>query len=153
MYGPTIAGLEDEELFALVEIGADSPVLLVTDQYYDDGVNQASIFCNVYYAGDGEVRKLGTIESLGTAYPVSYDDSGLYAGSGHGMQRFVIDDETDTLVLEEELAETFDSDGNASYARTLRGETKMITEEEYLAEMEKYADTVTVHFVYGATGT
>ena len=29
----------------------------------------------------------------------------------------------------------------------------MITEEEYLAEMEKYADTVTVHFVYGATGT
>ena len=153
VYGPTIAGLEDEELFALVEIGADSPVLLVTDQYYDDGVNQASIFCNVYYAGDGEVRKLGTIESLGTAYPVSYDDSGLYAGSGHGMQRFVIDDETDTLVLEEELAETFDSDGNASYTRTLRGETKMITEEEYLAEMEKYADTVTVHFVYGATGT
>ena len=69
------------------------------------------------------------------------------------MQRFVIDDETDTLVLEEELAETFDSDGNASYTRTLRGETKMITEEEYLAEMEKYADTVTVHFVYGATGT
>ena len=153
VYGPTIGSLGDEELFAIVEIGADSPVLLVTDQYYDDKVNQASIFCEVYYATDGEVLKLGTLESLGTAYPISYDDSGLYTGSGHGMQRFVIDDETDMLVLAEGLEETFDSDGNATYVRISGGETETITEEEYLAGMEQYGNAVTVHFVYGATGT
>ncbi len=83
MYGETIAGLEDDELFAMIETDASSPVLLVTSQFYEDGSgNQASVWCDVYYPISGDVEKIGRIESLGTAYPVSYDKKGLYGASG-----------------------------------------------------------------------
>ena len=50
IYGETIAGLEDNELFAIVDTNASSPVLLVTSQVYDDGLgNQAALNCEVYY--------------------------------------------------------------------------------------------------------
>ena len=50
IYTDTIAKLDDDELFALVETDARYPVLLVTSQYYEDGQgNQASITCDVYY--------------------------------------------------------------------------------------------------------
>jgi hypothetical protein len=58
IYGKTIGGLEDNELFAIVETNASYPVLLVTSQVYDDGQgNQASLKCDVYYMIDGEVKK------------------------------------------------------------------------------------------------
>ena len=71
------------KLFAIVETNAFLLVLLVTFQYYDDGSgNQASIYCHVYYVTDKEVKKTGAIESLGTAYPVVCDKTGIYAASG-----------------------------------------------------------------------
>lgn len=38
IYGAAIGGLEDDELFAIIETNADLPVLLVTFQIYDDGL-------------------------------------------------------------------------------------------------------------------
>lgn len=154
MYGATIAGLQDDELFAIVETSASSPVLLVTSQYFDDGAgNQASIYCDVYYAADGEVKKTGMIESLGTAYPVAYDKTGIYAASGHGMQRFEIDEKTGEVVLAEGIYEQFDEKGNASYTLEKGGETEALTEEEYYKAYEKYSEAAVVNFTYGASGT
>lgn len=154
IYGEAIAGLEDDELFAIVEINAASPVLLVTSETYDDGNgNQAAIWCNVYYAPDGEVKNIGTIESMGTAYPVSYDKEGIYTASGHAVQRFGIDDKTGTIILEEGICEQFDESGNAAYYTIEEGDkTETATEEAYYKMFEKYSEADVVNFNYGASG-
>ena len=144
IYGKTIAGLEDNELFAIVDTNASSPVLLVTSQVYDDRLgNQAALNCEVYYLVDKEVKNVGRIESMGTTYPISYDETGIYAGSGHAMQRFEIE-ESGALKLAESILEQFDESGNATY-------TMEITEEEYYTTFEKYSDATIVSFSYGAS--
>ena len=75
IYGETVGGLEDNELFAIIDTNASLPVLLVTSQVYNDGLgNQAALNCDVYYLIDKEVKNIGTIESMGTAYPIAYDE-------------------------------------------------------------------------------
>ena len=66
IYGETVGGLEDNELFAIIDTNASLPVLLVTSQVYNDGLgNQAALNCDVYYLIDKEVKNIGTIESMG----------------------------------------------------------------------------------------
>lgn len=151
VYEETIGGLEDDELFVIIDTNAPLPVLLVTSQVYDDGTGkQASIACDVYYLTDNEVKKTGTIESMGTAYPIAYDKTGIYTASGHAMQRYEVD-KSGTLKLAEGILEQFDESGNASYTMTSRNETKTISEEDYYAAFEKYSNAAVVGFSYGAS--
>ena len=154
VYTDTIARLDDDELFALVEAGAKYPVLLVTDQYYEDGWgNQASIMCDVYYVVNEEPQKIGVMESLGTAYPIAYDKKGIYTASGHEVWRYVIDEADGVLKLAEGVYETFDENGDAAYTREIDGNVETITEEDYLEAVEKYGKAQVVNFLWGATGT
>ena len=131
IYGETVGGLEDNELFAIIDTNASLPVLLVTSQVYNDGLgNQAALNCDVYYLIDKEVKNIGTIESMGTAYPIAYDETGIYAASGHDMQRFEIE-KSGSLRLAEGIYEQFD--------------------EEYYAAFEKYSNATIVNFSYGAS--
>ena len=146
-----IAALGDEDLFAIIETKADRSVLLVADSYYDSGSGfQASVFCDVYYPKDGEARNIGRVESMGTAYPIAYDKSGIYAAGGHEVRRYVIDKEGN-LKLAEGVYEIFDDEGNASYTREKDGEITEITEEEYLSVLEDYGKAPLVEFKYGAS--
>lgn len=151
LYGETIAGLQDDELFAVIEIGAPSPVLLVTNGTYDDGNgNQVTIFCDVYYnVGDG-AEKIGTIESFGTAYPIAYDKTGIYAVSGHSLQRYAIGGNGE-LKLAEAVWEQFDENGNASYTVEKGGKTEEGAEAVFLSAFEAYAEAAVVNFAYGAS--
>lgn len=154
IYGETIANLEDEELFAIVETEAKLPVLLATDAYYDDGNgNQAAMWCDVYYEIDKEVKKIGSLNSFGTAYPIAYDKTGLYAGGNHGLGRYVIDEEKAELVLAESILVSYTEEGEASFTREKEGELTEITEEEYNSAWEAYGKATVVDFHYGATGT
>lgn len=151
VYEKTIAGLKDDELFVMIDTNAPLPVLLVTSQVYDDGTGkQAAMECDVYYLVDKEVKKIGTIESMGTAYPISYDNTGIYTASGHAMQRFEIE-ESGTLTLAEGILEQFDENGNASYTMTTGNATKTISEEDYYAAFEKYSNAAVAGFAYGAS--
>lgn len=151
VYEETIGGLKDNELFVLIDTNAPLPVLLITSQVYDDGTGkQTTIACDVYYPVGKEVKKIGTIESMGTAYPVSYDETGIYAAAGHGMQRFEIE-ESGTLKLAEGIYEQFDENGDAAYTMETENETKTISEEEYYAAFEKYSNTTVAGFSYGAS--
>ena len=151
VYEETIGGLEDNELFAMIDTNAPLPVLLVTSQVFDDGTGkQASIACDVYYPIDKEVKNIGTIESMGTAYPISYDETGIYTASGHAMQRFEVE-KSGTLMLAELINEQFDENGNATYTVTKENETRTISEEEYYDAFEKYINAVVVSFAYGAS--
>ncbi len=154
IYGDTIAGLGDEELFALVETEAKQSVLLVTDSYYEDGNgNQAAIWCEVYYEIGGEVKKVGALSSSGTAYPIAYDKMGLYAGGNHGLGRYVIDEEKGELVLEDHILVSYTENGDASFTRENEGEVQEITEEEYNLLWEAYGKAAVVDFHYGASGS
>lgn len=151
VYEETIGGLEDNELFVIIDTNAPLPVLLVTSQVYDDGTGkQAALTCDVYYPVDKEVKNIGTIESMGTAYPVSYDETGIYAASGHGMQRFEVE-QSGTLKLAEGIYEQFNENGDAAYTMEKENETKIISEEEYYAAFEKYSYATVVGFSYGAS--
>ena len=81
IYGETVGGLEDNELFAIIDTNASLPVLLVTSQVYNDGLEIGDLYCDVYYLIDKEVKNIGTIESMGTAYPIAYDETGIYLAS------------------------------------------------------------------------
>ena len=114
------------------------------------GRKQAALLCDVYYLVGKEVKNIGTIESMGTAYPISYDETGIYAASGHDMQRFEVE-KSGTLMLAETINEQFDENGNATYTAKKENETKNISEEEYYDIFEKYSNATVVSFAYGAS--
>ena len=152
IYGETIGGLEDNELFAIIETNASHPVLLVTSQVYDDGMgNQATITCDVYYLVDGKIKNIGQIQSFGTAYPIAYDKTGIYAASGHDMQCFEIDEKNGVIKLAEGIYEQIDENGSSTYTLEKDNETKVITEKEYYTAFEKYSEASIVSFSYGAS--
>lgn len=156
MYGETIDSLEDNEFFAIIETNTSSPVLLITSQdyVYDDvSGNRAALCCDVYYAIGEEVKKVGTVESFGTAYPVSYDNTGIYTASGHAMHRFEMDENAGKIVLAESISEQFDENGNASYTLEKAGKKETITEEDYYRAFEKYSEAVVVNFADAKSGT
>lgn len=151
VYEETIGGLQDNELFVIINTNAPLPVLLVTSQVYDDGSGkQATLTCDVYYPAGKEVKKIGTIESMGTAYPVSYDETGIYTASGHNMHRFEVEKDG-TMKLAEGIYEQFDENGNAAYTMETETETETISEEAYYAAFEKYLNASVADFSYGAS--
>ncbi|MBP3199832.1 MAG: hypothetical protein J6N21_22945 [Butyrivibrio sp.] len=149
IYGETIDRLKDDELYAIIDTNAVSPVLLVTSQVFHDGVvNKAAIKCDVYYLVDKQVKNIGTIESLGTAYPISYDEKGIYTASGHSMQRYEIE-KSGEMKLAEGVYEQFDENGNAVYTIEKGDKIEVITEEKYHTAFEKYGNAAVVGFDVG----
>ncbi len=150
-YGNIIASLHDEEQFTLTDIGADNDILFTTDATYDDGNgNNASISCYVYYADNDCLYPLGKIESMGTAYPISYGDKCIYTASTHSLEIYAFDHQKRqwTLARYEEI---FDPQGNVSFLYTENGLTETISEQEYLAAMKDYINATVVSFAYGAS--
>lgn len=153
LYGNTIAALDDQTQFALVDIGLEHDVLLVTEQSYtyDTGI-EAALYCQVYYSIDGSVKDLGSVESEGTAYPVSYGQGCIYTAGNHSVSKYVIDETTYQLICEQKDEVSYDAEGNASYIRTLPGREKSSTEADYDQAMEIYHEAEPVSFSYGADG-
>lgn len=132
LYGNTIAGLDDQTQFALVDIGLEHTVLFTTEQSYtyDAGV-QAALDCHVYYVIDGSVKDLGSVESEGTAYPVSYGQGCIYTAGNHSVSRYVIDETTYQLICEQ------------------KDDTQ--SEADFNKAMEAYHEAVPISFSYGAS--
>ena len=151
LYGHIIAGLGDDEQFSLRDIGEKNDVLFTTDMTYDDGNgHNAAIDCDVYYELDGEEYPLGHIESMGTAWPVSYGEKCIYTASLHSLEVYRFDQKKKHwTVLQYE--ERFDENGDASYQYIEDGETKTISEKEYMDAMEDYGKGTVINFGYGAS--
>lgn len=155
LYGNTIAALDDQTQFALVDIGLEHDVLFVTEQSYtyDTGI-EAALYCQVYYSIDGSVKDLGSVESEGTAYPVSYGQGCIYTAGNHSVSKYVIDETTYQLICEQKDEVSYDADGNVSYIRSYPGmdKEKSSTEKAYNEAMEAYSQAVPISFSYGADG-
>ena len=155
LYGNTIAALDDQTQFALVDIGLEHDVLFVTEQSYtyDTGI-EAALYCQVYYSIDGSVKDLGSVESEGTAYPVSYGQGCIYTAGNHSVSKYVIDEMTYQLICEQKDEVSYDAEGNVSYIRSYPGmdKEKSSTEKAYNEAMEAYSQAVPISFSYGADG-
>lgn len=153
LYGNTIAALDDQTQFALVDIGLEHDVLFVTEQSYtyDTGI-EAALYCQVYYSIDGSVKDLGSVESEGTAYPVSYGQGCIYTAGNHSVSKYVIDEMTYQLICEQKDEVSYDAEGNASYIRSYVGmdKEKSSTEKAYNKAIEAYHESAPISFSYGA---
>lgn len=98
---------------------------MVTEQSYtyDTGI-EAALYCQVYYSIDGSVKDLGSVESEGTAYPVSYGQGCIYTAGNHSVSKYVIDETTYQLICEQKDEVSYDAEGNASYIRSYPGMDK-----------------------------
>lgn len=149
IYTKTISELKADERFAIIDTNAPLPVLLVTSNAYDDGNgNQAAIECDVYYLVGKKVKKLETLESMGTAYPISYDETGIYTASGHTMHRFEIDT-SGTMIPAEGIYVQYDETGNPTYTMEKGNEITVITEEDFNTAFENYSNAAVVNFTDG----
>lgn len=150
-YGEIIAGLGDEEQFALEDIGEKNDVLFTTDSTYDDGfAHNAALSCNIYYAMDGKTYNLGRIESMGTAYPIAYGDKCIYTASEHSLEIYVIDTSEHELLLKEQYEAVYSENDEDSYRRLKDGVEETISEEDYLNAFEEYGQSSVISFGYGA---
>ncbi|MBR1853041.1 MAG: helix-turn-helix transcriptional regulator [Lachnospiraceae bacterium] len=151
LYGQIIAGLGDDEQFSLRNIGEKNNVLFTTDMTYDDGNgHNAAVYCDVYYALEGEVYPLGSIESMGTAFPISFGEKCIYTASEHSLEVYRFDTEKKQWTVRQ-YEERFDENGDAAYQCIEDGEAKTISEKEYLDAMEEYGKGTVINFGYGAS--
>ena len=151
LYGDIIAGLGDDEQFSLRDIGEKNDVLFTTDMTYDDGNgHNATINCDVYYALEGEVYPLGSIESMGTAWPVSYGEKCIYTASLHSLVVYRFDQKKKQWTVSW-YEERFDDNGDASYQYIEDGEVKTISEKEYLDAWKVMEKGTVINFGYGAS--
>lgn len=150
VYDDVLSSLSKEQAYAYVKVG-DSvvPILLVTGgtYQYEDTI-EACLDCEVYYAWDGKAETLGSLESMGTAYPIAYDKDGIYAGGPHFMVRYVLDGEKKQLVVAEYASEVFDENGNATYTYSAEnGEEQEVVDDSYIKDLfERYSKAAVVNF-------
>lgn len=126
--------------YAQVKLGG-TPLILISDEFYQDGDHTYAISCDVYCVGaDAAPEKLGTLESGGTAYPLSSGADGIYVTSGHSIEVYTIDAANGKLGLTRSNTEVYDENGNATYYRLDdRGQNVESPEEEYIKEWDIYS--------------
>lgn len=150
-YGTIVAALGDNDAYAFLEMDYKYNVMVTSNMLYDAGTEkQAAISCDVYYYVGGETKSLGSIMSDGTAYPISFSNDGLFAASGHSIEKYAISEKNGILFLEKGVYVTFDENGSENYTCVCNGEESESTEQEFMEMTEEYASSQAIHFAYGA---
>lgn len=153
IYEKVVAGLGDDDTYAFLEMNYDNMVMLTSDLVYDTGTEkQAAVYCDIYYYVDKDAKMLGTIMSDGTAYPITFTEDGIFAASGHKIEKYVISEEG-SLFLEKGIYEQFDEAGNVRYISMMGEQESESTEQEYQEMVNEYGRSQIVHFSYGAEGS
>lgn len=146
IFDKAVNDLKSGEAYAVIKINPNRSLLLVAPSVYNDNGNMVAAQSNIYYVKDGSLTSAGEVRSLGTAYPISYDESGIYTGSNNEIKKFSIDDRSGKIQSIETLQVTYDKDGNAAYTKEEAGKTATVTEEEYTRLMQKYGNAEVVNF-------
>lgn len=129
--------------YTFADIGNLYPVMLVTGETFTYEMAepiQACMQCNVYYFDGSDVRLLDSLSSLGTAYPIAFDETGLYEAGPKGVRRLSIRMEGKylELVVVEAAYVSYDEDGNCSYFGEKSGEPVEISANDYQQLFAKY---------------
>lgn len=152
-YGPVVEKLGDEDAYAFLDMDYKNYVMVTSDGLYDTGTeSQGAIYCTVYYYGKDGAVNLRTIMSDGTAYPISFSGDGIFAASGHGIEKYAISEKDNQLYLKKAAYVAYDEDGNEHYTSVTDGKEMNSSEEEYEELAEEYRESQIIHFSYGADG-
>jgi len=157
-YDEVISLLEKDNGYAYVKVkGYDAgDVLLITDYTYDnmDG-NMATVEASVYAEVDGAVKNVGNIYSGGTAYPLQIEDGIIYHCGNHNYQSSCISPETNGVMYVEDIMQSFDEQGNASYTGFTRDADDLMaaekdvdikSDDEFYAMFEKLEGMEVINF-------
>lgn len=153
LYAGHIDCLPENTLYTFADIGMKYPVMLEASQTFPYGETdpvQACMACEAYYyKEDGGQYLNRTLDSIGTAYPIACDSTGLYEAGSNGVRRLIID-VSDTGWLRLKTAEaayvSCDEDGNASYTAEKDGETVEISAAQYQQLYDRYLSAAVVSF-------
>ncbi|MCD8368167.1 MAG: M56 family metallopeptidase [Clostridiales bacterium] len=142
--------LTDEDAFALLDIGESTPVLLVADGTFDDGVgNAAAIRCSAYYAEGGTLYDLGDLESpesISTAYSIRIGNGFLYTASNSSLEQYRLDADGRAFVLDVQYRVVYDSNGGETYYCVKDGAEEPVTEETFAEAFSAYEEASVVAF-------
>ena len=111
-YEEVLSDLPEGSAYALADISESYDALLVTSApiEFDDNVEAAT--ADVYGRDkDGNLAKLGSVESTSTSMPFMVKDGYVYFGSHHYVSRATIDEKKGKLVIEtaEETDDNYDA--------------------------------------------
>ena len=145
-YHDAIAALPENTYSATVDIGLDKPVLLVTDGVYDDGNgNEAAIYCDVYYPVGKKIQKIGSVESMGTAYPIACSRDGIYSVLDGGVQKYTAD-ASGKLAMTQNIYVSYDEQGNAAYYSGDGSSAQSVSADVYDSAQDAYTKCTVVSF-------
>lgn len=138
-YWAGIEGLGDEEKAC--------PIILGTDDVYDnlDG-SMTTIWATLYCLSEDGLKEIGEISSGGTAYPLQYDQTGIYLCSNHAGNRLRINTKTWELEIAERAAVEYSEDLQERYYYERDGEIHDSDEEEFVMFFEQCSDAVVMDF-------
>lgn len=150
VYDEILAQVSESEKAAFVELnGLELPVLLVSGETYKHTVcTDVAMGCSIYAYIENEVINLGDIYSGGTAYPISADDSYIYAAAGHCCHKYKIDIEKRELVVQEVAAEKFGENATPTYYYgNEETEEQIVPDNSYLERLfDEYKEADIVAF-------
>lgn len=137
--------------YTFADIGIQYPVMLATDETFTYGIAepiQACMWCNIYYLKEGEVCRLGSLNSLGTAYPIAFDETGLYEAGPKGVRKWTIQTESGTpeLVIVQDAYISYDENGTPFYSCEKNGENLEISKDVYQRLFDDYQAAAVVFF-------
>lgn len=120
------------------------PIILATDQVYDnrDG-NMTTFGADVYCLMEEGLQKVGAVTGGGTAYPLCYDKTGIYANAGNVGNRCVINTDTWQIEIAEQVGAVYDSE-EERYYRTEGGVTSDADVEVFSVFFER--ESVVMNF-------
>ena len=155
-YDEVISYLTKGQGYAYIKVkGYDGDVLAVTDYVYknDDKTNATIQACLYGKVGD-KVKNLGYVSTAGTAYPLALGAGGeLYACNPHSYEVLVLNPEGTGLMYKDDISESYDPAGNATYSGFTRetnnaDNTVEFTggEEEYNKYWENYFNAEVINF-------
>ncbi|MDE7477636.1 MAG: M56 family metallopeptidase [Lachnospiraceae bacterium] len=123
------------------------PIILGTDSVFDnrDG-NMATIFATIYCLTEDGLKDIGIYSSGGTAYPLSYDESGIYLNNNHRGNRCIINTKTWELEIAEGVEVVYDSNGDETYYYMSEDEVQDSNEDQFIAFFSQHQDAIVMNF-------
>lgn len=141
--------ISENQAFAMVELKSGEELLLISDGTYQCDEVRAGVYADVYLKDNGEWKKCERVAGSGTAYPICYDDGGIYTAGGHFVAYYTVDAEGKGLQKKEYAEEIFDENGNATYIYYADGKEQTVENNDRLMTLfEKYHNAEMVGF-YG----
>ncbi len=150
-YAETIARLPEGTVYTFAEVGMEFPVMLAAERTFamdENGAEQFCMDCEVYYYDGEDTHFVDKLSSLGTAYPIAYDETGFYEGGPRGARRMIIEKDGTFFRLKasEAVYVTYGENGEAAYVREVNGERRKSAEAEFRHFFQNYENATEVDF-------